>query len=53
MNRDRDKEYSIQRYQDESKLIKQNDDINLTLSILKKLEALLPQIKRMVDHNGG
>jgi len=28
MNRDRDKEYSIQRYQDEPRLIKQNDDIN-------------------------
>lgn len=28
MNRDTHKEYPIQRYQDEPRLIKQNDDIN-------------------------
>ena len=50
MNLDRDKDYSIQRYQDEPRLIKQNDDINTDVV---NIEALLPQIKRMVDHNGG
>ena len=53
MNLDRHKEYPIQRYQDEPRLIKQNDDINTDVVNIEETEALLTQIKKRLMTTEG
>ena len=52
MNRDRDKDYSTQRYQDEPRLIKQNDDISTDVINIEETN-LLPRLKEWLMTTEG